>query len=175
MEKMLTLSNEEKSLIWSRFIQPANGTQDEAQHFIQVCERFGLNPLLGDIVFQRYETRNGARTQFITTRDGLLRVATTQPDYVGPPNANVVKEGDDFEFIPSEGTVRHKFGSKRGEILGAYAIMQHKKHNPVAVFVDFQEYYRSEEHTSELQSRGQLACRLLLEKKKKTCYCSVLL
>src|SRR5690625_6833087 len=27
---------------------------------------------------------------------------------------------------------------------------------------------RSEEHTSELQSRGQLVCRLLLEKNKKT-------
>src|SRR5690625_6057460 len=26
--------------------------------------------------------------------------------------------------------------------------------------------YRSEEHTSELQSRGHLVCRLLLEKKK---------
>src|SRR5215510_16611931 len=29
------------------------------------------------------------------------------------------------------------------------------------------ERRRSEEHTSELQSRGQLVCRLLLEKKKK--------
>src|SRR5690625_6280009 len=29
---------------------------------------------------------------------------------------------------------------------------------------------RSEEHTSELQSRGQLVCRLLLEKKKKNVY-----
>src|SRR5207253_9370067 len=28
---------------------------------------------------------------------------------------------------------------------------------------------RSEEHTSELQSRGHLVCRLLLEKKKKKC------
>src|SRR5207253_10133405 len=28
-------------------------------------------------------------------------------------------------------------------------------------------YGRSEEHTSELQSRGHLVCRLLLEKKKK--------
>src|SRR5690625_7539196 len=27
---------------------------------------------------------------------------------------------------------------------------------------------RSEEHTSELQSRGQLVCRLLLEKKKRS-------
>src|SRR5439155_19375456 len=29
------------------------------------------------------------------------------------------------------------------------------------------EFPRSEEHTSELQSRGHLVCRLLLEKKKK--------
>src|SRR5690625_5362492 len=31
-----------------------------------------------------------------------------------------------------------------------------------------QAFLRSEEHTSELQSRGQLVCRLLLEKKKTT-------
>src|SRR5690625_5445470 len=30
-----------------------------------------------------------------------------------------------------------------------------------------QDNIRSEEHTSELQSRGHLVCRLLLEKKKK--------
>src|SRR5690625_6709991 len=38
--------------------------------------------------------------------------------------------------------------------------------------------WRSEEHTSELQSRGHLVCRLLLEKKKKSigsyacCHCT---
>src|SRR5437870_9113012 len=32
---------------------------------------------------------------------------------------------------------------------------------------DIGEKDRSEEHTSELQSRGHLVCRLLLEKKKK--------
>src|SRR5690625_6414053 len=32
---------------------------------------------------------------------------------------------------------------------------------------------RSEEHTSELQSRGHLVCRLLLEKKKKTNYSAI--
>src|SRR5438874_6215715 len=31
----------------------------------------------------------------------------------------------------------------------------------------FGEFVRSEEHTSELQSRRDLVCRLLLEKKKK--------
>src|SRR3989442_4821330 len=33
---------------------------------------------------------------------------------------------------------------------------------------DSREQQRSEEHTSELQSRPHLVCRLLLEKKKKT-------
>src|SRR2546428_3559387 len=32
------------------------------------------------------------------------------------------------------------------------------------------EHARSEEHTSELQSRSDLVCRLLLEKKKRTNY-----
>src|SRR3712207_7080531 len=32
---------------------------------------------------------------------------------------------------------------------------------------------RSEEHTSELQSRQYLVCRLLLEKKKKQTYCFI--
>src|SRR3712207_7606015 len=32
---------------------------------------------------------------------------------------------------------------------------------------------RSEEHTSELQSRQYLVCRLLLEKKKKECWCGI--
>src|SRR5690625_6743581 len=35
----------------------------------------------------------------------------------------------------------------------------------ISLWIDVDE--RSEEHTSELQSRGHLVCRLLLEKKKK--------
>jgi phage recombination protein Bet len=151
VEKVLTFTNEQKSLIWNRFVKPAKGTQEEANHFIEVCETFGLNPLLGDIVFQRYETKNGPNTSFITTRDGLLRVATSQEGYVGPPNANVVREGDTFEFIPSEGSVRHEFGQKRGPILGAYAVMHHKRFRPVAVFVDFQEYFQA--NSGELNSK----------------------
>src|SRR3712207_8452226 len=34
-----------------------------------------------------------------------------------------------------------------------------------------ESWERSEEHTSELQSRQYLVCRLLLEKKNKTNYC----
>src|SRR5258707_9870901 len=43
------------------------------------------------------------------------------------------------------------------------------KHHPrrIAVFGGSFDPIRSEEHTSELQSRQYLVCRLLLEKKKK--------
>src|SRR5690606_41206753 len=42
--------------------------------------------------------------------------------------------------------------------------------NDVKLVADFNgdSYLRSEEHTSELQSRENLVCRLLLEKKKNT-------
>src|SRR5207302_9916553 len=39
--------------------------------------------------------------------------------------------------------------------------------DPLEQLVQSQGYKRSEEHTSELQSRENLVCRLLLEKKKK--------
>src|SRR2546429_1983912 len=42
------------------------------------------------------------------------------------------------------------------------------------VSADGKGYDRSEEHTSELQSRLHLVCRLLLEKKKKICALCVL-
>src|SRR5437870_11869352 len=38
---------------------------------------------------------------------------------------------------------------------------------PIVPVLGSGQYRRSEEHTSELQSRGHLVCRLLLEKKKK--------
>src|SRR5690625_5911495 len=36
-----------------------------------------------------------------------------------------------------------------------------------AGLITMPSWFRSEEHTSELQSRGHLVCRLLLEKKQK--------
>src|SRR3712207_8111273 len=42
------------------------------------------------------------------------------------------------------------------------------EHVDIAVRLVLRDSGRSEEHTSELQSRQYLVCRLLLEKKKKT-------
>ena len=52
-----------------------------------------------------------------------------------------------------------KYKKKNIQIINIYT----PNGNPV----DTEKYSRSEEHTSELQSRSDLVCRLLLEKKKK--------
>ncbi len=152
MEKIITFTNEQKSLIWKRFVNPANGSEEEAKHFIEVCETFGLNPLLGDIVFQKYETRQGPKVNFITTRDGMLRVAMNTPDYVGAPIGATVREGDTFEIDAANAAVTHKFGAKRGKIIGAWARIEHRRFKPVAMFIDFEEFFNA--NAQSKQERG---------------------
>src|SRR3712207_8905229 len=53
--------------------------------------------------------------------------------------------------------VRRGIASRAVELLGDRVAVDRHRHR-----------LRSEEHTSELQSRQYLVCRLLLEKKKKT-------
>src|SRR5207253_10526885 len=51
-------------------------------------------------------------------------------------------------------------------VLGAPVLDQMRAQHVGALGPHLIEDWRSEEHTSELQSRGHLVCRLLLEKKK---------
>src|SRR2546422_7156050 len=68
-------------------------------------------------------------------------------------------------FLSVVGDVDLEIGEQRARFLLEHA--QHRERHPA----DFQlgpfATARSEEHTSELQSRLHLVCRLLLEKKKK--------
>src|SRR5207253_4086153 len=72
-------------------------------------------------------------------------------------------------LLELDGTIR-RANTRAAQLLGAPTGYATGK--SLAVFVDLPSRaaaatQRSEEHTSELQSRGQLVCRLLLEKKKK--------
>src|SRR3712207_7785599 len=67
-------------------------------------------------------------------------------------SASPVDHSIDARFTPDRG-VSHELGSAIG------------KRRPLVVVGEIR--MRSEEHTSELQSRQYLVCRLLLEKKKK--------
>src|SRR3712207_8872584 len=58
----------------------------------------------------------------------------------------------------------HPLAPERGSLIGRTALERRTIH--LADCLTDPEYTRSEEHTSELQSRQYLVCRLLLEKKK---------
>src|SRR3712207_9152811 len=69
------------------------------------------------------------------------------------------REGKQQTFALLEEWVPESKTFVRGEALGELARRYFESHGPATL--------RSEEHTSELQSRQYLVCRLLLEKKKK--------
>src|SRR2546426_3182429 len=62
----------------------------------------------------------------------------------------------------SDPSVQHTTAARRARIMSELI--------PDAETHDFGYQFRSEEHTSELQSPCNLVCRLLLEKKKQTMY-----
>src|SRR5690625_380525 len=79
------------------------------------------------------------------------------------------KKGNDrYNGICTAALQNHGDGDKEYPAEGQqfYDVDRQGSENSVPEVV-LQDFSRSEEHTSELQSRGHLVCRLLLEKKKK--------
>src|SRR3712207_8974594 len=75
------------------------------------------------------------------------------------PYTTLFRSGQTFTFPTFDDTRRTYFSADLGGVLEFYPSSR------VVTRFDF----RSEEHTSELQSRQYLVCRLLLEKKKACC------
>src|SRR2546430_11243143 len=56
---------------------------------------------------------------------------------------------------------------QRGECGAGHGYAERSRHRRGEIVLPADDFDRSEEHTSELQSQSNLVCRLLLEKKKK--------
>src|SRR5690625_6021229 len=107
------------------------------------------------------------------------------PEHLGGPNDNGANVAAFQELVVADPSLQIKAGVQWGlftaaivqlgdqeqqarwvpdamslEVPGAFAMTE------IGHGSDVQALARSEEHTSELQSRGHLVCRLLLEKKK---------
>src|SRR5690349_645557 len=100
---------------------------------------------------------NDARRGQLFTRLGREIVVAVREGGSGDPNANfrlrmAVQRARDANMPMDniERTIKRALGGAEGNALEEITY----------------EGYRSEEHTSELQSRRDLVCRLLLEKKK---------
>src|SRR3712207_7320239 len=73
-------------------------------------------------------------------------------------------------FVGKNGTRSAEFNRLFDDLVGVinYKPLAENLNAPLDSFMALFQKERSEEHTSELQSRQYLVCRLLLEKKKKT-------
>lgn len=116
----------------------ARGASDnEFQMFIHLASRYNLDPFAKEIWCIKRNQTDAAT--IMTSRDGYLKIAQSDPNFDGLKSF-VVREGDHFEIDAQSDQVVHKFGAKRGAILGAWAICHHKKRKPSMCFVDFAEY-----------------------------------
>src|SRR5690625_2173742 len=78
---------------------------------------------------------------------------------------NEIKPHAAIEYINEQECVMiYEFQDSNNDLIGDEVFLSPDFE---VVYQVYDEYARSEEHTSELQSRGHLVCRLLLEKKKK--------
>src|SRR6266540_4902434 len=133
--------------------------------------------------------RRRARRTWFSRRNrspGVARVSVGLVyDCVEPPTAGDTLELVLAAIVEGEAGARHEiFDGLRDKYLGGSGVSCdaradcHAKASDFAVdqltlagvcprsYLDTQIAYRSEEHTSELQSHHDLVCRLLLEKKK---------
>jgi len=134
-------------------------TDDELEYFMQVANKYDLDPLLKEIWFikqlKKIKDSRGnwdyprlpdgqadyskADTVIYTSRDGYLKIAQRDENFKGILSMAVC-EGDEFSIDAETYKVTHKFGSKRGKIIGAWAKVDHTKRSPVIVYVNFSEY-----------------------------------
>jgi phage recombination protein Bet len=112
-----------------------NASNEELALFLHLATRYDLDPFNREVWFIKY----GGKPTIMTGRDGYLKIAQRSPDFVGL-NSGTVCEGDHFAFDAGNGLIEHRFGAKRGVILGAWAICKRKNREPAMAFVSFEEY-----------------------------------
>src|SRR5690625_6179374 len=91
--------------------------------------------------------------------------------HYGLPNAHIttLERNEDMFNEATKNFAKYSLNDKidliKGDALETLPNLIKENKTYDFIFIDAAKGQRSEEHTSELQSRGQLVCRLLLEKK----------
>lgn len=157
-ERMIgNFSDEEIQVIKNTVAKGA--TNDELKLFLSLASQYQLNPFNKEIWFIKRVKKvkikgewdyprlangeinySGAETLIMTGRDGYLSIAQRNANFGGIISF-VVREGDTFEIDAEKYTVNHKFGAKRGRIIGAWSKVEHKGRKPVISWADYSEYY----------------------------------
>lgn len=139
MENQVSVGFDNKQVELIKNTVAKGATDDELEMFMYLATQYNLDPFKKEIWFMKY----GGKTNIMTSRDGYLKYAQLNPEFEGLMSF-VVKEGDEFEIDASEYKISHKFGTKRGKILGAWARCDRKGKRPFIAYVDFDEYNKKQ-------------------------------
>jgi phage recombination protein Bet len=147
--------------------QVAKGaTDEELKMFLHLADKYNLDPFSKQIWFikrpKKVKDKNGnwdykrkpdnsidydgVEPLIMASRDGYLSYAQESENWVGMMSM-AVREGDHFEIDSENYKVHHKFGAKRGKIIGAWAKVDHKKNKPFISWAEFSEYNDSKSTT----------------------------
>lgn len=140
-EKLINFTDKERQMILHSILLPKGAADVEVDAFIDVCEKYGFDPLQKDIIFQRYESKGTPTVSYMVTKDAWFKHAQRQKGFKNILKG-VVHEGDHFEVDVMNEAVIHRFGAKRGAIIGAWALMRTEDVNYIE-FVNFNEYQKA--------------------------------
>lgn len=105
-------------------------TPEELYMFLSVANQSGLNPFAREIWFIPMGSGDKRKIRIETSRDGYLKMAHSDPDFLGVQSA-VVHANDTFTYaFGLDGTMasfNHEAnGFDRGAIVGSWAVARHK-------------------------------------------------
>jgi phage recombination protein Bet len=113
----------------------SDANTDELRMFLHIAKTYGLDPFNKEIFFWKIK----GKPTIMTSRDGYLKIADRHQEYNGLVS-DVVRKNDKFRR-KAQG-IDHEYGTNRGDIIGAYALVYRKDRDyPVYVFSPFQEYF----------------------------------
>jgi phage recombination protein Bet len=132
-KELISFSQKEIETIKRTVASDAN--TDELRMFLHIAKTYGLDPFNKEIFFWKIK----GKPTIMTSRDGYLKIADRHEEYNGLVS-DVVRENDKFRR-KAQG-IDHEYGTNRGDIIGAYALVYRKdREYPVYVFAPFQEYF----------------------------------
>src|SRR2546427_5915917 len=108
-----------------------------------------------------------AVAQYAPTRTALLLGANT--DWFGLIDRTAYGQQHDVAFSSAGNDMSYRLSLG---YLNQDGIIQASSTERLSLGLNYQQRFRSEEHTSELQSQSKLVCRLLLEKKRGSRACT---
>src|SRR5690625_965322 len=166
--KLNRMTDEESADIYLKleFMNPGSSVKDRiALSMVKAAEREGKLKE-GDTIIEPTSENTGIGLAMVAAAKGYKTILV-MPDTMSNERRNLLKAyGAKLILTPGADGMKGAISKAEDLVKEHDYFMPQQFNNEANPAVHEKATGRSEEHTSELQSRGHLVCRLLLEKKK---------